>query len=134
MALCFADHPPLLTGFPPLIVAGLPALFVEFGGQCFTLLWRGIRGLFGGRNFHRRCDDYAPTLTLIEDKKGEHFQWLHAGLVGVTKVERESRTREQQMERRSESEEFSFSAEESAQFPGKESCAEGQKEIRSNRL
>jgi hypothetical protein len=56
------------AGFASLIVVDFPALFTEFGGKRFTLLWRGSRDGFGARDFHRRCDGHARTLTLIQDK------------------------------------------------------------------
>jgi hypothetical protein len=37
------------------------------------LLWRGSRDGFGVTEFHRRCDVYANTLTLIFDTKGNSF-------------------------------------------------------------
>jgi hypothetical protein len=77
--------PPPPTDFDSLIVADFPALFAEFGGKCFTLLWRGSRDGFGVRDFHSRCDGHAPTLTLIEDTTGNIFG-------GFTPVEWESRT------------------------------------------
>jgi hypothetical protein len=61
------------AGFASLIVADFPALFAEFGGKRFMLLWRGSRDGFGARDFHRRCDGHANTLTLIEDTKGNIF-------------------------------------------------------------
>jgi hypothetical protein len=63
----------LPAGFASLIVADSPALFAEFGGKRFTLLWRGSRDGFGVDDFHGRCDGRAPTLTLIEDTKGNIF-------------------------------------------------------------
>jgi hypothetical protein len=69
--------------FTSLIVADFPALFAEFRGKCFTLLWRGRRDGFGARDFHRSCDGHTNTLTLIEDTKGNIFG-------GFTPVEWES--------------------------------------------
>jgi hypothetical protein len=60
-------------GFASLIVAAFPALFADFGGKRFTLLWRGSRDGFGARDFHSRCDGHAATLTLIQDTKGSIF-------------------------------------------------------------
>jgi hypothetical protein len=93
-------------GFASLIVADFPALFAEFGGKRFTLLWRGSRDGFGARDFHGRCDGRAPTLTLIEDTGGSIFG-------GFTPVEWESRNHDKQAsealgQARSESEEFSL--------------------------
>jgi hypothetical protein len=61
------------AGFASLIVPDFPALFAEFRGKHFTLLWRGSRDGFGARDFHGRCDGHAPTLTLIQDTKGSIF-------------------------------------------------------------
>jgi hypothetical protein len=80
-----AALPPPPAGFASLIVADFPALFAEFRGKRFTLLWRGSRDGFGGRDFHGRCDGHANTLTLIEDTEGNIFG-------GFTPVEWESRT------------------------------------------
>jgi hypothetical protein len=82
--------PPPPAGFTSLIVADFPALFaegkkkkfgrdkppglfLEFRGKQFTLLWRGSRDGFGGRDFHGRCDGHANTLTLILDTEGNIF-------------------------------------------------------------
>jgi hypothetical protein len=62
--------PPTPAGFASLIVADFPALFAEFGGKRFTLLWRGSRDGFRAWDFHDRCDGHAPTLTLIRDTGG----------------------------------------------------------------
>jgi hypothetical protein len=56
-----------------VIVADFPALFAEFGGKRFALLWRRSRDGISARDFHGRCDGHAPTLTLIEDTKGNIF-------------------------------------------------------------
>jgi hypothetical protein len=61
------------AGFASLIVADFPALFAEFRGKHFTLLWRGSRDGFGAHDFHGRCDGHAPTLTLIQDTEGNIF-------------------------------------------------------------
>jgi hypothetical protein len=61
------------AGFASLIVADFPALFAEFRGKRFTLLWRGSRDGFGARHFHGRCDGHAPTLALIHDTEGNIF-------------------------------------------------------------
>jgi hypothetical protein len=71
--------PPPPAVFPSLIVADFPALFAEFRGKRFTLVWRG----FGAGHFHGRCDGHANTLTLIEDTEGNIFG-------GFTPVEWES--------------------------------------------
>jgi hypothetical protein len=72
------------AGFASLIVADFPALFAEFGGKRFTLLWRGSRDGFRAKNFHGRCDGHANTLTLILDTEGNIFG-------GFTPLEWESR-------------------------------------------
>jgi hypothetical protein len=61
------------AGFASLIVADFQALFAEFGGKRFALLWRGSRVGFGARDFHDRCDGHAPALTVIQDTKGNIF-------------------------------------------------------------
>jgi hypothetical protein len=60
-------------GFASLIVADFPALFAEFRGKRFSLLWRGSRDGFRAKNFHGRCDGHANTLTFIEDTAGNIF-------------------------------------------------------------
>jgi hypothetical protein len=114
--------PPPPAGFASLIVADFPALFAEFGGKRFRLLWRGSRDGFRAGDFHGRCDGNANPLTLILDTGGEHFRGRYAGGVGVVV----------QSQGRSESEEFSFHAEESPQRPGEEICAEDRNEGQSN--
>jgi hypothetical protein len=56
-----------------VIVSDFPPLFEEFYSKCFNLLWRGSRDGFTARQFHRRCDGRANTLTLISDTKGNIF-------------------------------------------------------------
>jgi hypothetical protein len=56
-----------------LIVFDFPPLFEEFRAKRFNLLWRGSRDGFTAREFHRRCDGRANTLTLISDTKGNVF-------------------------------------------------------------
>jgi hypothetical protein len=72
------------AGFASLMAADFSALFPEFRGKRFTLLWRGGRDGFGARDFHGRCDGHAATLTLIQDTDGKLFG-------GFTPVEWESR-------------------------------------------
>jgi hypothetical protein len=76
--------PAAAAPFASLIVSEFPALFAEFRGKRFTLLWRGSRDVFRARDFHGRCDGHANTLTLIEDRAGNIFG-------GFTPVEWESR-------------------------------------------
>jgi hypothetical protein len=59
--------------FASLIVTDFPALFGEFRGKRFALLWRGSRDGFGARDFHNRCDGHPNTLTLIQDTGGNIF-------------------------------------------------------------
>jgi hypothetical protein len=73
--------------FASMIVADFPALFAEFRGKRFMLLWRGSRDGFGPRNFHSCCNGYAPTLILIQDTEGNIFG-------GFTPVGWDSRTGE----------------------------------------
>jgi hypothetical protein len=62
--------------FPTLdskIINDFPPIFAEFQQQKFSLLWRGTRDGFGGRDFHNRCDGHANTLMIIEDVDGNVF-------------------------------------------------------------
>jgi hypothetical protein len=62
--------------FPPLeskIVGEFPPIFAEFHESKFTLLWRGTRDGFGGRDFHNRCDGHGNTLMVIQDVEGNVF-------------------------------------------------------------
>jgi hypothetical protein len=83
-----ADHlliPPL-SPTPVLdsaIISGFPDIFAEFRGKRFWLLWRGSRDGVCLRDFHRRCDGHANTLTVILDTDGNVFG-------GFTPVEWES--------------------------------------------
>jgi hypothetical protein len=65
--------PPAPAGFASLIIADFPALFAEFRGKGFTLLWRGSRDGFRAGDFHDRCDGHANTLTFIEDTERNIF-------------------------------------------------------------
>jgi hypothetical protein len=76
-----AAHPsPLLDS---VIVSDFPGIFAEFGGQPFSLLWRGSRDGFGANDFHSHCDGHVNTLTVILDTDGNIFG-------GFTPVEWES--------------------------------------------
>jgi uncharacterized coiled-coil protein SlyX len=66
-----------------LIVSDFPAIFAEFRGRAFKLLWRGSRDGFGASQFHGRCDGHANTLTVVLDAEGNIFG-------GFTPVEWES--------------------------------------------
>jgi hypothetical protein len=109
--------PPDAPGpFKSRIVKALPALFTEFRGKYFRLLWRG-----GGFGFGAEHSD------VHKGHGQEHFRGLHAGAVGVAQGLPVRRAR-------SESEEFSFHADQSAQVPGEDICAEGRSEGQSNPL
>jgi hypothetical protein len=95
-----------------------PALFEEFKERQFTLLWRGGRDGFKAKQFHRRWDRHANTLTVI----WEHFRLLHPRGVGLQNWRQD----------RLASEEFPFDAEESVQRSGAEICVESRKEERGN--
>jgi hypothetical protein len=64
-----------------------PALFAEFRGKGFTLLWRGSRDGFGARDFHGRCGGHVSTLTLIQNT-GETFSGASRRWSGTHRVER----------------------------------------------
>jgi hypothetical protein len=55
------------------IISDFPEIFAEFQGKRFWLRWRGSRDGFGAKEFHRRCDGRANTLTVILDTKGNIF-------------------------------------------------------------
>jgi hypothetical protein len=59
--------------FCSLIVSDFPEILAEFRGKWFSVLWRGSRDGFGARDFHRRCDGRANTLTVILDTAGNLF-------------------------------------------------------------
>jgi hypothetical protein len=69
-----------------VIISDFPAIFVEFRGKRFSLLWRGIRDGFGASDFHGRCDGYVNTLTVILDTDRNIFG-------GFTPVEWDSTSR-----------------------------------------
>jgi hypothetical protein len=66
-------HPPPPGEFGSLIVSSFPEIFAEFQEKRFSLLWRGSRDGFSGRDFHSRCDGHANTLTVILDTKENVF-------------------------------------------------------------
>jgi hypothetical protein len=61
-----APQQPLTSAVDSAIVTDFPAIFDVFRGKRFSLLWRGGRDGFGAKDFHRRGDWHANTLTLIE--------------------------------------------------------------------
>jgi hypothetical protein len=65
------------------VISDVPEIFAEFRKS--SLLWRGSRDGFNAKEFHRRCDDQANTLTVILDTDRNIFG-------GFTPVEWESRT------------------------------------------
>jgi hypothetical protein len=56
-----------------MIIADFPALFAEFSGKPFSLLWRVTRHGFLAADFRDCCDGNAPTLALIQDNGGNIF-------------------------------------------------------------
>jgi hypothetical protein len=62
-----------------LIVREFPPLFEEFRAKRWALLWQSSRNGFDAKEFHRRCDGRANTLTLILDTNGN----VHGGLTHV---------------------------------------------------
>jgi hypothetical protein len=64
---------PAIARSGSLIVSDFPAIFAEFRGKQFKLLWRGSRDGFGASQFHGRCDGHASTLTVILDTEGNIF-------------------------------------------------------------
>jgi hypothetical protein len=55
------------------ILTAFPAIFDEFRGRSFRLLWRGSRDGLSVADFHRQCDGRSPTLTIIRDTGGSIF-------------------------------------------------------------
>jgi hypothetical protein len=64
-------HP--LGVFDSRIISDFPDIFAEFRRKQISLLWRGSRDGFKAREFHRRCDGHANTLTVILDREGNIF-------------------------------------------------------------
>jgi hypothetical protein len=57
-AVEWISHPPPLR-FDSRIISDFPAIFAEFQGKRFSLLWRGSRDGFGALEFHGRCDGHV---------------------------------------------------------------------------
>jgi hypothetical protein len=62
-----------VSGLRSEFPSAFPAVFGEFNGKRFSLLWRGSRDGFGAVEFHRRCDGKPNTLTIILDTEGNVF-------------------------------------------------------------
>jgi hypothetical protein len=75
----------LLPLFDSQIISDFPEIFAEFRKNQISILWRDSRDGFKAKEFHRRCDGHANTLTVILDTKGNKFG-------GFTPMEWESRT------------------------------------------
>jgi hypothetical protein len=56
-----------------VIISDFPEIFSEFRGKRFWLLGRGSRDGFMAKDFHRRCDGQANTLTVILETNGNIF-------------------------------------------------------------
>jgi hypothetical protein len=67
------EAPARSAGLGSAIVSGFPALFADFRGRRFELLWRGSRDGFRADDFHRRCDWHSNTLSIILDARGHVF-------------------------------------------------------------
>jgi hypothetical protein len=55
------------------IISEFPKIFAVFKRKHFELLWRGSRDGFRAKEFHRRCDGHANTMTVILDTDGNIF-------------------------------------------------------------
>jgi hypothetical protein len=64
---------PSALSFDSQIISDFPEIFAEFGGKRFSVLWRGSRDGFKAKEFHRRCDGHANTLTVVLDTNGNIF-------------------------------------------------------------
>jgi hypothetical protein len=68
--LLFQPLPPA-PALDSAIISDFPESFAEFRMNRFSLLWAwGGRDGFCRRDFHRRCDGHANTLTVILDTNG----------------------------------------------------------------
>jgi hypothetical protein len=59
--------------FDSEIISDFPSIFDEFRQKQIKLLWRGSEDGFGAQDFHKKCDNHANTLTVIEDTNGNIF-------------------------------------------------------------
>jgi hypothetical protein len=82
------------SGWDSAIVPDFPKLFEDFKERQFTLLWRGNRDGFGGREFHGHCDGHPNTMTVILDTNGNTFggftpvRWESPPIRGMSKVDK----------------------------------------------
>lgn len=60
-------------GLDSRIIDRVPDIFAEFEGKEVQILWRGSRDGFAAKEFHRRCDGHANTLTVIATIDGDVF-------------------------------------------------------------
>jgi hypothetical protein len=69
------QQPPVLSGqsLDSQIISDFPEIFAEFREKHFEILWRGSCDGFKAKEFHRRCDGHANTLTVILDTEGNIF-------------------------------------------------------------
>jgi FtsZ-binding cell division protein ZapB len=72
-AVSSTPRKPPVPSLDSRIVSGFPDILSEFQGKRFSLLWRGSRDSLKAKEFHRRCDGHANTLTVISDTKGNIF-------------------------------------------------------------
>jgi hypothetical protein len=70
-----ADLSPLLPPVPTsplgsLVISDFPAIFEEFRGSTFNLLYRGSRDGFHSGDFFMRCAGHSNTLTAVKTTEG----------------------------------------------------------------
>jgi hypothetical protein len=92
-----------------------PALFADFGGKRFTLLWRGSRDGFRARDSPGRGDADPGHV-------GAYFRGLHAGGVGAKQL---------QLDGRSESESFRFTLKNPHNLPARKFALKAEKRDRA---
>lgn len=68
----FSEIPPTPNSKSP-IVSEFPAILSECAKEQFTLLYRGSSDGCHASSFHRKCDGYKNTITIIQTKKGNIF-------------------------------------------------------------
>jgi hypothetical protein len=61
--------------FDSVIISEAPDIFAVIGGAYTSLLYRGSRDGFLGKNFHDACDGHANTLTIVLTTEG----WIFGG-------------------------------------------------------